>query len=73
MSFVLGLSAGTITSATDVNAYGLGTVGGNPNTYVDHFEFRTSRFADDIVNMRNMEIPQLSADDIQLDIFGGVE
>jgi len=72
LSFVLGVTEGTITSATDVSAYGKGTVGGNPNTYVDYFVFRTSKYTDDIINLRLNEIPQLSADDIKINIFGGV-
>lgn len=73
ISLVIGLSSGTITSAADVNALGLGTVATVPNRNVDRFEFRTSRFADDIVNLRPNEIPQLDAEDITLNIFGGVD
>ncbi len=73
ISFILGISDGTITSASDLNAYGKGTVGGSPDTFVDHFIWRTSRFADDIINLRLMEIPQLSVSDLTLDIFGGIE
>lgn len=73
VSFVLGVSSGTITSAPDVNAIGVGTVGGAPNSSVDNFVFRTSRFADDVVNLRLNEIPQLDVADIDIDIFGGVD
>lgn len=73
ISFALGLSQGIITSATDVNARGVGTVASVPNRNVDRFIFRTSRYADDIVNLRASEIPQLSVDDIELSIFGGVD
>lgn len=73
ISLVIGLAGGTITSALDVNALGKGTVASVPNTYTDHFIFRTSRFADDIVNLRAMEIPQLQASDIILNLFGGVD
>jgi len=41
-------------------------------TTVDHFEFRISGFVDDIVNLRNSEIPQVDDDDIELDFRGGV-
>lgn len=73
VSLAIGISNGTITSATDVNALGLGTVATVANRNVDRFEFRTSRFADDIVNLRPNEIPQLSANNIALSIFGGVD
>lgn len=73
VSFIIGLSAGTIISASDVSAIGVGTVGGVSNSDVDRFVFRTSRIADDIVNLRKNEIPQLSSDDIELNIFGGIE
>ena len=73
ISVIIGLSAGIITSATNVNAIGKGTVATVPNTNVDNFIFRTSRFSDDIVNLRQMEIPQLTEDDINITIFGGVE
>lgn len=73
LSLVIGLSEGTITFASDVNAYGKGTVGGIPNSNVDTFVFRTSRFADDIVNLRLNEIPQITAEDIIVNVFGGVD
>ena len=73
VSLILGASAGIITSATDVNALGQGTVAAVPNSNVDNFVFRTSRFADDIVNLRKNEIPQLVVSDISLQLFGGVD
>lgn len=73
LSLVIGLAEGTITYATDVNAYGKGTVGGIPNSNVDTFIFRTSSFADDIVNLRLNEIPQINAEDIIINVFGGVD
>jgi hypothetical protein len=72
VSFVLGISAGLPTSASDVNALGKGTVSGNPNSKVDTFIFRTSPYNDDILNLRNNEIPQLNLSDLSLQIFGGV-
>jgi Baseplate J-like protein len=59
MSLIVGISAGIITSATDVVATGLGTVGGDPNRPVDTFVFRSSEFLNDITNLRQNEIPQL--------------
>jgi hypothetical protein len=73
VSFVIGASAGVITSATDVNAIGIGTVASVPNRPVDTFTFRTSRFVDDVINVRKNEIPQLDPSDIQIQIFGGVQ
>lgn len=73
ISLVLGISRGSITSATDVNAAGRGTVASVPNRPVDTFTFRTSRYADDIVNLRLNEIPQIDVDDIDIQIFGGVD
>lgn len=72
VSFVIGVASGSITSATDVNAYGKGTVSGVPNSTVDNFIFRTSRYADDIVTIRKNEIPQIQLSDIELQILGGV-
>lgn len=72
ISLIVGISKGSVTSATDVNAAGRGTVAGNPNRQVDQFVFRSSRNTDDIVNLRANEIPQLSTSDIQLSLFGGV-
>lgn len=73
ISLVLGISAGTITSATDANAIGRGTVASVPNRPVDNFIFRTSRYADDIVNLRLNEIPQIDDEDIEIQIFGGID
>lgn len=73
ISLVIGLSDGAITFASDVNALGRGTVGGVPNSRVDSFVFRTSRFSDDIVNLRFNEIPQIQLSDIITNIFGGVD
>ena len=39
---------------------------------VDYFIFRTSPYRDDIINLRKMEIPELSENDITLDMRGGV-
>lgn len=72
ISFVIGIANGFITSATDVNAYGKGTVSGVPNSTVDNFVFRTSRYADDIVTIHKNEIPQIQLSDIELQILGGV-
>lgn len=73
LSLVLGISGGSITSATDANALGKGTVASVPNRPVDSFVFRTSRYADDIVNLRLNEIPELKESDIDIQIYGGVE
>ena len=73
MSLVLGISSGTITSANDANATGRGTVASVANRPIDNFVFRSSRFADDIVNLRMNEIPQINASDIITQIFGGVD
>lgn len=73
ISLVLGVSQGSITSATDANALGKGTVSSVPNRAVDAFVFRTSRYADDVVNLRLNEIPQINESDIDIQIFGGVE
>ena len=72
LSFIIGISNGAVTSATNVNAIGRGTVGSVTNSLVDHFIFRSSRIADDIVNLRLNEIPIISAEDIVLNIFGGL-
>ena len=72
ISFIIGLSSGSVTSAVDVNAIARGTVGSISNSPVDHFIFRTSRIADDIVNIRLSEIPIISEEDINLSIFGGI-
>lgn len=73
MSLILGLSSGLITFATDTNAIGKGTVNTIPNSKVDNFVFRTSSYADDIVNLRLMEIPQLQSSDIALAVYGGID
>ena len=73
VSLIVGSSSGSITSATDVNALGKGTVASVPNRPVDTFVFRSSRYADDIVNLRLNEIPQINASDINIQIFGGVD
>lgn len=73
ISMILGISRGTVTSAPDVNATGRGTVASVPNRPVDTFTFRTSRYADDIVNLRLNEIPQIADDDMDIQIFGGVD
>lgn len=73
ISVVLGISDGSITSAPDVNATGRGTVASVPNRPVDTFTFRTSRYADDVVNLRLNEIPEINVDDIDIEIFGGVD
>ena len=71
ISFILGLTAGLPTYATDVNALGKGTVASVTNSIVDNFVFRTSPYLDDIVNLRNNEIPQLNVNDLQIQLFGG--
>ena len=73
ISFITGLSSGYITSATDANALGRGTISGDPNRKIDNFVFRTSRYADDIVNLRLNELPQIEESDININIFGGIE
>lgn len=73
MSVIVGISSGSITSATDVNALGKGTVASVPNRPVDTFVFRSSRYADDIVNLRLNEIPQIKASDIEIKIYNGVD
>lgn len=73
MSLILGVSSGSITSAADSNAIGKGTVASVPNRPVDTFTFRSSRYADDIVNLRLNEIPQIKDSDISINIYGGVE
>lgn len=73
ISLIVGNSAGSITSATDVNALGKGTVASVPNRPVDTFVFRSSRYADDIVNLRLNEIPEIASDDIIIQIYGGVD
>lgn len=72
VSFVIGNSGGLITSASDVNANGTGTISSVPNKKVDVFVFRTSPYNDDITNLRNNEIPQFLSSNLNLSIFGGV-
>lgn len=73
ISFVLGLSRGLITSAPNANALGRGTVAEVPNRPVDNFVFRTASYADDIVNLRLNELPEIDVSDIILDIKGGID
>jgi hypothetical protein len=73
LSLILGFSGGTITSAVDVNAMGKGTVATIPDSKVDSFIFRTASYADDIINLRLNEIPQIKVSDIVINAFGGVE
>lgn len=73
ISLIIGLSAGSVTSATDVNALGKGTVASVPNRPVDSFIFRSSRYSDDIVNLRLNEIPQINENDIITQIYGGID
>ena len=72
VSFIIGLATGYTVSAADANALGKGTVDGVGNRPVDNFVFRTSPYADDIVNLRLNEIPQISSSDIQLKLFNGI-
>jgi hypothetical protein len=62
-----------IIGADDVNLFGRGTVGGNPNTRVDQFTFRTSKFEDDVTTLRENEIAVLKEDDLDINLLGGVE
>jgi hypothetical protein len=73
ISLIVGLASGSITSATDVNAIGRGTVASVPNRPVDTFVFRSSRYADDVVNLRLNEIPQIDPNDIIIQTYGGVD
>lgn len=73
ISLILGISNSVITSASDVNALGKGTVAAVPNRSVDTFVFRTSRYSDDIVNLRLNEIPEVQDSDININIFGGID
>lgn len=73
ISLILGVSNSVITSASDVNALGKGTVAAVPNRSVDTFVFRTSRYSDDIVNLRLNEIPEVQDSDININIFGGID
>jgi hypothetical protein len=73
ISLILGITAGIVLSASDVNALGRGTVNATPNSRVDNFVFRTSRYNDDIVNLRKNEIPEFSSSNLTLQLFGGIE
>jgi len=73
ISLIVGLSAGSDTFAADANALAKGTVASVPNRPVDNFVFRSSPYVDDIVNLRAMEIPQITTSDINIQIFGGVD
>jgi hypothetical protein len=73
MSVILGITNGSPTSASNVTALGKGTVASIPNKQVDTFTFRSSRYADDIVNIRLNEIPQIKESDIDIKIYGGVD
>lgn len=61
-----------IIGADDTDLYGLGTVNGNANSRVDYFIFRTSKYEDDITNLRDKEIPVLITDNIKMTLLGGV-
>lgn len=61
-----------IVGANDVDLYGRGTVEGNAGVRVDQFIFRTERIDDDVVNLRENEIPVLDQDDLKINLLGGV-
>lgn len=69
-----GLSAGAnpTPSIPGLGDYSLATGVDSANNVLDTFVFRTSSFADDIINLRNNEIPQIDNADIIFDIRGGV-
>lgn len=71
ISLILGISSGITISASDVNALGKGTVAGIPNSRVDNFVFRTSKYIADIVNLRASEIPEYSSSNNLIEVFGG--
>lgn len=73
ISLILGLASGAVTSASDVNPIGRGTVATIPNSKVDTFVFRTSKYVEDIVNLRANEIPEYDPANAQIEIFGGVD
>lgn len=73
ISLILGISGGTVTSATDVNAVGRGTVSTIPNSKVDTFVFRTSEYIEDIVNLRANEIPEYDSSNAIIEVLGGTE
>jgi hypothetical protein len=61
-----------IIGANDVDLYGRGTVEGNAGVRVDQFIFRTGRVDDDVVNLRENEIPVLNQEDLKINLLGGV-
>lgn len=61
-----------IVGANDADLFGRGTVEGNPDTRVDQFIFRTSKFKDDVNNLRSREIPVLRNEDVNINLLGGV-
>lgn len=73
ISLVLGLSNGIITSASNANAYGKGTVNSIAGSKVDNFVFRTSPYIGDIVNLRKNEIPEYDPDLANIEVLGGVD
>ena len=73
ISLILGLSNGFVTYASDVNATGKGTVGVVANKKVDTFVFRTSKYVDDITNLRANEIPEYSTTNLSMEIVGGID
>lgn len=59
----------SIPGSSDVsNDVAIDSAGNN----LDHFDFRISGYADDIVNLRKNEVPQFSVVDLELDLRGGV-
>jgi len=73
ISFIIGISSGVIISATNVNPIGRGTVNTVPNSRVDNFVFRTSRFVDDVTNLRLNEIPQYNSATSNIEVLGGID
>ena len=61
-----------IVGANDADLFGRGTVEGNPDVRVDQFIFRTSRFRDDVNNLRSREVPVLRDEDVKINLLGGV-
>ena len=61
-----------IVGANDVDLYGRGTVEGNAGVRVDQFIFRTGRVDDDVINLRENEIPVLNQADLKINLLGGV-
>jgi hypothetical protein len=75
ISVVVGIKAGAAVvpdGGFDADDYGKSTVGGISNRNVDHFVFRTSKYVDDIINFRLMEVPQLDISDIIINLVGGI-